>query len=545
MLSKAQNEDEVMQSDEKKEVYFYYMNRSNIPMAGYLNEEQGKYVKGIEDYLPNSQYERIEHREMVVKDILEGWQTLSYGGKFHALFATSSIPEAIQYYELFKSKNTNLNIVALFDQNIDNNGEKALIKEDAIVRMLEDYNKKFNQNYTISTYAKYKKDISSRLAHKEPYISIENDKNKQIDILIVVDQMLTGFDSKWINTLYLDKILRDESIIQAFSRTNRLFGPEKPFGTIKYYRRPHTMERMIDRALKIYSGDKPFGIKAQKLKENLKKMNELFDDIKSLFINAGIENFQKLPEEQSERAKFAKLFNEFNKYLEASKIQGFIWGKTNYSFGKMEMHLDEQTYLILAMRYKELFGGKGGPLPADVPFEINGYLTEINTGTIDINYMNTRFEKYLKLLHTNNELEKSALSDLHKSFASLTQEEQKFANIFIHDIQRGDIKVEAGKTMREYITEYQIKSKNDQMHRFSEAVGINEDALRDFMALNVNVSDINEFGRFDKLKATINIDIAKQYFEKKENQTIPTRKIYIKMDNLLREFVLKGGFEIE
>ena len=482
----------------------------------------------------------------VVNDILEGWQTLSYGGKFHALFATSSIPEAIQYYELFKSKNTNLNIVALFDQNIDNNGEKALIKEDAIVRMLEDYNRQFNQNYTIATYAKYKKDISSRLAHKEPYISIENDKNKQIDILIVVDQMLTGFDSKWINTLYLDKILRDESIIQAFSRTNRLFGPEKPFGTIKYYRRPHTMERMIDRALKIYSGDKPFGIKVQKLKENLKKMNELFDDIKSLFVNAGIENFQKLPEEQSERAKFAKLFNELNKYLEASKIQGFIWGKTNYSFGKMEMHLDEQTYLILAMRYKELFGGgKGGQPPADVPFEINGYLTEINTGTIDINYMNTRFEKYLKLLHTNNELEKSALSDLHKSFASLTQEEQKFANIFIHDIQRGDIKVESGKTMREYITEYQIKSKNDQMHRFSEAVGINEDALRDFMALNVNVSDINEFGRLDKLKATINIDIAKQYFEKKENQTIPTRKIYIKMDNLLREFVFKGGFEIE
>lgn len=546
MLSKAQNEDEVMQSDEKKQVFFYYMNRSNIPMAGYLNEVEGKYVKGIEDYLPNSQYERIEHREMVVKDILEGWQTLSYGGKFHALFATSSIPEAIQYYELFKSKNTNLNIVALFDQNIDNNGEKALIKEDAIVRMLEDYNRQFNQNYTIATYAKYKKDISSRLAHKEPYISIENDKNKQIDILIVVDQMLTGFDSKWINTLYLDKILRDESIIQAFSRTNRLFGPEKPFGTIKYYRRPHTMERMIDRALKIYSGDKPFGIKVQKLKENLKKMNELFDDIKSLFVNAGIENFQKLPEEQSERAKFAKLFNELNKYLEASKIQGFIWGKTNYSFGKMEMHLDEQTYLILAMRYKELFGGgKGGQPPADVPFEINGYLTEINTGTIDINYMNTRFEKYLKLLHTNNELEKSALSDLHKSFASLTQEEQKFANIFIHDIQRGDIKVESGKTMREYITEYQIKSKNDQMHRFSEAVGINEDALRDFMALNVNVSDINEFGRLDKLKATINIHIAKQYFEKKENQTIPTRKIYIKMDNLLREFVLKGGFEIE
>ena len=77
-----------------------------------------------------------------------------------------------------------------------------------------------------------------RLAHKEVYRTVEKTPDKQLDLLIVVDQMLTGFDSKWINTLYLDKMLVYENIIQAFSRTNRLFGPEKPFGLIRYYRRP-------------------------------------------------------------------------------------------------------------------------------------------------------------------------------------------------------------------------------------------------------------------------------------------------------------------
>ena len=76
-----------------------------------------------------------------------------------------------------------------------------------------------------------KKDIASRLAHKRPYAHIANKPEEQIDLLIVVDQMLTGFDSKWINTLYMDKMLKYENIIQAFSRTNRIFGPEKPFGT--------------------------------------------------------------------------------------------------------------------------------------------------------------------------------------------------------------------------------------------------------------------------------------------------------------------------
>lgn len=217
--------------------------------------------------------------------------------------------------------------------------------------------------------------------------------------------MLTGFDSKWINTLYLDKILVYEKLIQAFSRTNRLYGPEKPFGTIRYYRKPYTMQRNIEEAFKLYSGDRPLGLFADKLEHNLEKMNALYDDIGSIFRSAGIENFEKLPVDHTERGQFAKLFKQLNSYLEAAKIQGFTWNKLSYEFKNVgrkviiNLHLDETTYLILALRYKELFAsGSGEAGVEDVPYEIDSYLTEINTGVIDANYMNSRFKKYIKAL---------------------------------------------------------------------------------------------------------------------------------------------------
>lgn len=544
--AKATTEAEAITNPRKKKVYLHYMDHTKVPMAGVLQAD-GKYLKGIEDYLPNSQYDCETHRCAVVDDILDNWVTLSHGSKFHAIFATSSIPEAIQYYKLFKEKGT-LKVTALFDPNIDNNGG-AIFKEESIVEILEDYNACYDMKFKLATYATFKKDVSYRLAHKEQYKSVERIPKQQIDLLIVVDQMLTGFDSKWINTLYLDKVLVYEKLIQAFSRTNRLFGPEKPFGTIRYYRMPYTMQRNTDEAFKLYSGDKPRGLFADKLEYNLGKLNELYDDIEAIFRSAGVENFEKLPEDHAERGQFAKLFKRFNNYLEAAKIQGFTWNKLSYKAetGKttIELHLDETAYLILALRYKELFSGDGTGLGGDdVPYEIDSYLTEINTGVIDANYMNSRFSKFFKALQDGTETA-AVLNELHKSFATLTQEEQKYANIFLHDVQNGDIVVDEDKTLRDYITEYMTSAKNDQLHRFAEALGVDETMLRDFMQLRVTEANINEFGRLDKLKATVNRDRAKTFLEALEGTTIKLFQINMKVDQVLRKFILEGGFDIE
>lgn len=126
----------------------------------------------------------------------------------------------------------------------------------------------------------------------------------------------------------------------------------------------------------------------------------------------------------------------------------------------------------------------------------------------------------------------------------MTQEEQKYANIFLHDIQRGDVMPEGNKTLRDYITEYMTKAKDDQLHRLAVVLGLDEQKLRAFMALHITESNINEFGRFDDLKATVDKQKAKAYFEKLEGKPIIPPKIPMKTDKLLREFILKGGFEI-
>lgn len=548
--AKAQTEEEAISDPVKSKIFYKYMDANQVGMVGHF-DKKGDYIKGIEDYIPNVQYTTEEHTTMVVKDILENWVTLSHNSKFHAIFATSSIPEAINYYRLFKAMKPHLKVTALFDPSIDNNGG-VQFKEDGLVEIISDYNEQYGQEFSIPTFAKMKKDIAARLAHKKPYERIANEPAKQIDLLIVVDQMLTGFDSKWINTLYMDKVLQYENIIQAFSRTNRLFGPDKPFGTIRYYRKPHTMERNINAAVKLYSGDRPLGLFVQHLIDNLKQMNELFESITDLFADSGIENFEKLPDDTSACRKFAKDFNEFNSYLEAAKIQGFKWNVLSYvdeETGEViDVTIDENTYLILVLRYKELTGGGGGTGGDDVPYDLAGYITEIDTGLIDADYMNSKFDKYIKLLSvegTTKEAIEQAETELHKTFATLSQEEQKYANIFLHDIQRGDVKVAEGKSLRDYINEYLSKARNDQIHRISVAIGVDENMLRNVMGLKLNENNLNEFGRYDELKKTVDKAKAKEYFEKVEGTKIIPPKVNVKVDKLLRDFIINGGYEIQ
>lgn len=552
--AKAKTEEEAISDPAKSKIYYKYMDAAQVSMVGYFNNK-GNYIMGIEDYIPNIQYQTKEHTKTVVKDIADNWLRLSRGNKFHAIFATSSIPEAINYYRLMKKMLPNIKITALFDSNIDNN-DGVQLKEEGLVEIIEDYNSLYGQNFTIPTFHKMKKDIASRLAHKTPYKRIQNEPEKQIDLLIVVDQMLTGFDSKWVNTLYIDKMLRYENIIQAFSRTNRLFGPEKPFGTIRYYRRPHTMESNINAAVKLYSGDRPLGLFVQHLTENLKELNRIFKNILDVFEASGVLNFERLPADIESRKKFAKDFKEFNSFLEAAKIQGFKWNISSYhddtTGENVDVALDEKTYLILVLRYKELLDPfPDPPIPPDdvddAPYDLDGHITEIDTGLIDSDYMNSRFNKYIKLLNGNGasaeDIEK-AETELHKTFAMLTQEEQKYANIFLHDIQRGDVEIISGKTLRDYINEYLLKAKNDQIHSLSVHLGVDENKLRDIMSLNPVESNLNEFGRYDELKQTIDKKKAKDYFEKIEGRKIIPPKVMTKADMLLRDFILSGGFDI-
>ena len=566
--SKAESVEEALADPEKSKVYYHYISTSEVPMAGYQNEE-GKYQKGIEDFLKPVQYQTEEYQKAVVKDIVENWPTMSHGNTFHAIFATSSIPEAVRYYCLFREFAPSIRVTGLFDPTIDNvGGSKSLEKEDGLKEMLEDYNVAYGQQFDIGSYARFKKDVAARLAHKKPYERMKPEE--QLDLLIVVNQMLTGFDSKWLNTLYLDKELRYENLIQAFSRTNRLYNiNEKPFGSIRYYRYPHTMKRNIDDAVRLYSGDKPRGMFADHLPENIEHMNETFKEILSVFKQAGLEDLTKLPEEVPAKAKFAKLFREFSTYLQAARLQGFAWEKTTYSCavdrivganqdstaeeaGTIEVLPTEEQYEILLQRYKELRkdgSGPDGDGPKDIPFEIDPYLTEQKTGEIDYNYMNSRFEKWLKQLEqpgvSQEELD-ATLEELHSSFAFLSQKDQKYANIFLHDVQSGEVQIEPGVKMEAYISRYEHAEKENQVKRLCGYLGCSEELIFKLLNSHITMENLNDYGRFDELKATVDKQKAQAYFTKVDGlpKNIPLFRVNIRVDKLLTDFILRGGMDV-
>lgn len=545
--AKANSVADAMADPAKKKKFNHFLN--DVPMAGY-KDATGKYHKGIEDYLPKSQYLTAAHQEKVVSDILEKWDVRSQSNKFHAILATNSIAEAIDYYRRLKVARPDLKISALFDPTIDNDGSGdrgPTFKGDGLDEIMSDYNARYGQDFDFPHHAVFKKDIAKRLAHKKPYERIHTEPSKQLDLLIVVDQMLTGFDSKWLNTLYLDKVIKYQNIIQAFSRTNRLFGPDKPHGIIRYYRYPHTMEQYINAAVKLYSGDKPIGLFVDKIGSNIKAMNELAADISELFTSAGVDNFEKLPDDLEACAQFAKLFNTFSQHLEAAKVQGLHWEQSVYSVTENDVahevtrDIDEKTYLSLVLRYKELTakGEHDGAGGGDVPFDISGYLTEIDTGKIDADYMNSRFDKYLKELNQHQDAAsiETTLNELHKSFATLTQIEQKYAKLFLHDLQRGDAQLVEDYTFKDYINIYKDNAENAKISAVVNAFGLDKGKLIALMADSVNDKNLNEFGRFDALKDSINKEKAKAYFEKQDGVIMAPFKLNMRIDQFLKQFI--------
>lgn len=532
----AQTVTEAISNEDKRKIFLEWM--KNISMVE------------VEKEVPKSQYTCEKHKNSVVDDILNKWTVRSVGGKFHAIMATCSIPDAIEYYRIFKSRKHDLKITVLFDPSIDNDGDFAITKEDALVEILTDYNDMYGKNYTIPTAAAFKKDLSARLAHKKPYYKPKADE--KLDVLIVVNQMLTGFDSKWINTLYLDKNLQYQEVIQAFSRTNRLYNSlEKPFGQIYFYHYPHTQEVYNAKAIALYSGDRAFGMLVQKLPLNIKAMNKHYEIIKEVFATEGIDDFSVLPSDNTLKGKFAKEFRSLTNYLASAKIQGFVWSKLSYYFEYDDQttetvvcEIDERTYNILLQRYKELVSGTGGGGGQETPpFPIDTHITEINTDKIDADYMNTKFQKFLIVLNSGTATEeerKAVRLELHNSFASLSQEDQRFAEIFINDLLSGKANIESGKTFKDYIVEYRTKAQHDILHKVAEVFGLDEQLLRDMRNLHLTDANINEYSRFDNLMATVDWNKAAAYIGK-PGMFVVKRDT----DKVLRKYIITGEIKLK
>lgn len=158
--------------------------------------------------------------------------------------------------------------------------------------------------------------------------------------------------------------------------------------------------------------------------------------------------------------------------------------------------------------------------------------------------MNSRFEKYLKVLQSSDEQAKEAtLAELHRSFTSLSQADQKIAEIFLHDIQRGDVQIDSLHTFRDYLTDYKAQAKNKEIAAIASGLGLDQAKLITQVNTHVTDANLNEYGRFDDLRKTVDRQKAKAYFEGLEGKSLPMSRVNIKISQLLRDFLLRGGIE--
>ncbi len=218
-------------------------------------------------------------KEKVIDTIFAKHDAATAGRKFNAVLATASINDAISYFESFmavqiKKKAEDeffqpLNIACVFSPPSEGNKDVQQIQEDlpqekednqhdaegkkaALKAIIDDYNARYCSNFRIGEFDLYYQDIQKRIKDQQ-YPNADLPHSQKIDIVIVVDMLLTGFDSKYLNTLYVDKKLKYHGLIQAFSRTNRVLNDSKPYGNILDFRQQQTL---VEEAIAHFSGEK-------------------------------------------------------------------------------------------------------------------------------------------------------------------------------------------------------------------------------------------------------------------------------------------------
>ena len=217
-------------------------------------------------------------KEKVVETILAKHDVATADRRFNALLATGSINEAIEYWEAFKAIQAArlaadpdfrpLNVACVFSPPAEGDADVRQLQEDlaqevrdnqvdpdakktALKAIIDDYNARYGTNHRIGEFDGYYQDIQKRIKDQQ-WSNADLPRSEKIDVVIVVDMLLTGFDSKFLNTLYVDKRLKQHGLIQAFSRTNRVLNDSKPYGNILDFR---GQQGNVEEAIALFSGE--------------------------------------------------------------------------------------------------------------------------------------------------------------------------------------------------------------------------------------------------------------------------------------------------
>ena len=336
---------------------------------------------------------------LIASDIISHHNLKTRDRKYNAIFTVSSIPLLIKYYEAFKNLNHDLKIGAIFtygaNEDLDHQEEHS---REVLDRYMDDYNKMFKTNFNTHNFDAYFRDICKRI------------KNTEIDIVIVVNMLLTGFDAKRLNTLYVDKSLKYHDLIQAFSRTNRVETDTKPFGNIVCYR---TTKARVDEAVKLFSQtDSIDTVIMAPYETYIEKFNKAVN--KLLEITPVVESVDNL-ESENDIKEFIIAFREVAKVLVSLRTFN------EFDLDNADSILNTQMFEDYKSKYYELYrklsnDKEKSSILNDVTFS----LELIQTDKINVSYI-------LNLIRnvdlSNEEQKKKDIEDIQSKLVNITDDE--------------------------------------------------------------------------------------------------------------------------
>lgn len=397
--------------------------------------------------LPKTVYEDEGHMLNVIASIINksrkklGFQK-GAGQTYNAILTTSSIAQAQHYYDLFKkvkSGETTIEIdeetkrilpdfpKAAITYSISENEESSILNQDKMKEAISDYNEEFGTSYTIETLRAYNRNVNDRLSRKkEKYLT----RSEQLDLVIVVDRLLTGFDAPCLSTLFIDRpAMKPHDLIQAFSRTNRLFDKHKKYGQIVTFQTPKIFESKVKEALVLYSNGGENVVLAPSWEEAstafisaIKELKKVAPDALEIEINSS--NHSKLK-------KFVKVYQVFDKTYAAVQVYtDFDYGQIGTVFPVNTNEIEEyHGKYVNALDELKNQADDTDPIEIDIAYELESVKTE----EINYEYILMLIQAFVPSMGDEYELiakeDKKAVDEVNRYISDLSKSNSKLAEL--------------------------------------------------------------------------------------------------------------------
>ena len=460
------------------------------------------------EYYETSKEDKIvkDKYKKVVKAINEFHEKKTFNMTHNAIFATENINEAISYKKEF-DKNSKLKTAIVFSVNENEDFERRSLLSDFI----SGYNKLYNTNFTINDQPKYKTDIAKRMKRLEVVGEVGKEKQAEIDILIVVDMFLTGFDSKITNTLYIDKYVKNHTLLQAFSRTNRLYEHRKREGNIISF---VNLREETEKAIQLFSeGDSEAVII---MKENyIKHKKEIEENVALLKTIAPLpEDIDKMVSEE-EQKEFVKVFKTI---IGLERRMGLY-----IEYKDEDLAIDKNLLLDYKSKYIGLYR-KREQDKSDLQ-EIDFEIELMDVFKVNVDYILGLIERYSE---SDNDIDKEEIRDQIIKEASSDLELIDKLDIFIEFIENMDNISKENIKERFYI--YLEEKEVLEIKETAEKNGIPEDFFKYI------IREKREFDKEDKLDIADKIIIPSDIKNEREYIKGKIKDITEERDFLIRKY---------